>query len=179
MPLISELIARAKADDEEALEQIIRTYQSRVAAMVISRIGQDDEWQDLSQQIFVKMILGLRRLKNVDVFEPWLFRIARNACFDYLRRRRNGWVFVPWQRWHDSIADETSPNVDSRGVALEAAINRLPSDQRELIVLVRSHELSYSRLSQITGQTVAAIKSRLFRARRRLRQLITKSESEE
>jgi hypothetical protein len=52
MPSIAELIARAQADDHEATEQIILTYQRRVAAMVISIVGIDDDWEDLCQQIF-------------------------------------------------------------------------------------------------------------------------------
>lgn len=84
---MTELIARARVDDQDAMEQIIRAYQGRVAAMVISIIGDDDDWEDVCQQIFVKMILGLRRLKATEMFEPWLFRIARNSSFDHLRRR--------------------------------------------------------------------------------------------
>jgi len=174
MPAISELIVRAQSGDEVALEQIIRAYQDRVAGVVIARIGRDDDWQDLCQQIFVKMVLGLRRLKELDAFEPWLFRIARNACFDHLRRRRSRWFLVPWQTWHDSI-EEPPRDVDSNSAALEAAIERLPPEQRELMALVREHNWEYSRLAAFTGYSVAAIKSRLFRARRTLRRLIMES----
>jgi RNA polymerase sigma-70 factor (ECF subfamily) len=174
MASISELIATAQSGDEAALEEIIRAYQQRVAAMVIARVGKDDDWQDLCQQIFVKMVLGLGRLKEIEAFEPWLFRIARNACFDHLRRRRNRWFLVPWQNWHDSIADAPQ-NLDPKGAALDVAIEQLASDQRELVTLVRDHNWGYSRLAAVTGQSVAAIKSRLFRARRRLRRLIIES----
>jgi RNA polymerase sigma-70 factor, ECF subfamily len=177
MPPLSELIARGQAGDEEALEQIIRDYQRRVAGIVISIVGNDDDWQDLCQQIFVKMVLSLPRLKQAEVFEPWLFKIARNSCFDYLRRRRSRWLFAPWERWHDSIAAEMPHRAESRSAALEAAIERLPSDQRELMTLMRSGHWSSRRLALMTGDSVAAIKSRIFRARRRLRQIMTESES--
>ncbi len=173
---ISELISRARAGDEDALEQVIRAYQQRVAAMVISLIGNDDDWQDVCQQIFVKMILGLRRLDNANLFEPWLFRIVRNGCFDHLRRRRSRWIFVPWRKSHDSIASGASRDADSRSAALDVAIQRLPADQRELVTLVRTQRWTYSRLAEMSGQSVAAIKSTLFRARRRLRQLMADNE---
>jgi RNA polymerase sigma-70 factor (ECF subfamily) len=173
VPPLAELVARGRAGDEEALEQIIRDYQRRVAAIVIS-IVDDDDWQDVCQQIFVKMVLSLPRLKQVELFEPWLFRIARNSCFDYLRRRRRG-LFVSWESKHDSIAAETPSRPESRSAALESAIERLPSDQRELMTLMRRRNCSLQALAQMTGDSVAAIKSRMFRARRRLRQIMNET----
>ena len=67
---LSELVARARANEDAALEELIRTYQRRIAALVISLIGNDDDWQDICQQIFVKMVLGLRRLDDLGAFEP-------------------------------------------------------------------------------------------------------------
>ncbi|MFZ0889490.1 MAG: RNA polymerase sigma factor [Candidatus Binataceae bacterium] len=179
VPPVAELIADAQSGDEAALEQIIRGYQGRVAAMVISLIGDDSEWQDVCQQVFVKMVLGLPRLKDLEVFEPWLFRIARNSCFDHLRRRRRWRFMVPWEKWHDSIACEPDQDAESRSFLLEGAIGRLPADQRELVTLIRDRRWSYRRLARLTGDSVAAIKSRLFRARRRLRQLMSERESDD
>lgn len=171
-PSMLELIARGQRNDEDALEQIIEGYQRRVAAMVRTLVH-DDDWQDLCQQVFLKMVLGLSRLKNIETFESWLFTIARNSCFDHLRRRRAKWFFVPWHARHESIAGETcDQTIDSRSTALEAAILQLPIDQRELVDLMRKRNWTYPRLSATTGQSVATIKSRMFRARRRLRQLM-------
>ena len=169
MPSISELIALARGGDDKGMEQLIVVYQERVAAMVISIIGNDEDWEDVCQQIFVKMVLGLGRLKKVAVFEPWLFRIARNSSFDHLRRRRARRLFVPWQRSHDAIAGEPQPDVNTDNATLDEAIAQLPADQRELMVLIRDRHCSYSHLTAITGQSVSVVKSRLFRARRRLR----------
>ena len=168
---ICDLITRAKADDQQAMEQIIVAYQERVAAMVISIVGIDEDWEDICQQTFVKMVLGLWRLKKDEVFESWLFTIARNCSLDHLRRRRARQFLVPWQKSHDSIAGEAP--VANSSAALNAAVAQLPPEQRELIVLLRERDYSYSRLAAVTGQSIAAIKSRLFRARRRLRQLMT------
>ena len=176
-PSLSELVARARAADEAALEQLIRAYQRRVAAMVILLIGNDDDWQDLSQQIFVKMILGLRRLDDLGAFEPWLMRIARNACFDHLRRRRTRQFLMPWQKWHESLPSDPPSSAESRSSELATAIQRLPSEQRELMTLMRSRHWSYEGLVRATGLSLAAIKSRLFRARRRLRELMNEGES--
>ena len=171
-PSIAELIARAQADDHRAMEQIILIYQGRVAAMVISIVGLDNDWEDLCQQIFVKMVLRLRRLRRAQFFETWLFSIARNCSFDHLRRRRARHFLVPWRKAHESIPGEPQPEPNLKDGALDNAIAQLPQRERELIILIRDGNWSYSRLSAISGESLAAIKSRLFRARRRLRQLI-------
>ena len=174
-----DLVNRARRGDDAALEQLIGDYQRRVAGMVVSLIGDDADWPDLCQQIFVKMVHGLPRLKAIEVFEPWLFRIVRNACYDHLRRRRSQqrWL-VPWEPRHDAIATEPPPtDRESASVALTRAIAQLPADQRELIALMRDQQWSYASLARLTGDSLAAIKSRLFRARQRLRHLMTKAES--
>jgi RNA polymerase sigma-70 factor (ECF subfamily) len=138
MSLIPELIVRARVGDEQAMEQLICSYQGPVGAMVISIIGSDDDWEDVCQQIFLKMILGLARLKKAEFFEPWLFRITRNAAFDHLRRRHTRRFLVPWQESYDSIAGgtpETEPKV--RSAALAAAISQLAPHDRELMALRR------------------------------------------
>lgn len=168
------ILRRAQRGDENALEQVIRLYQERVARRVVAVIGSDAEWQDLCQRIFVKLVLGLPRLKNLDVLEPWLMRIARNECYDHLRRRRAQRLFTPWERVHDAIAAPAveSSTLEARLAAFDSAIEQLPADQRELIILMRTHHYSYEALAARTGATLATIKSRLFRARRRLRRLL-------
>lgn len=147
--------------------------------MVRSLISDADaEWPDLCQEIFVKMVLGLPRLKNVAVFEPWLFRIARNACYDHLRRRRGRRWLVPWDARYEAMPASPSSDADARSLRLADAIERLPADQRDLMALIRDREWSYPRLAQATGQTIAALKSRLFRARQRLRQLMIEADHE-
>ena len=76
-----------------ALEQLIGVYQHRIGAMVIALVGDDDEWQDVCQMIFVKMAMRLPQLKDIDAFEPWLFSMTRHSSFDHLRRRRRRAIF--------------------------------------------------------------------------------------
>jgi RNA polymerase sigma-70 factor, ECF subfamily len=174
-----DLIVRARRGDDAALEQLIRGYQRRVGRMVVALIGDDADWPDLCQQIFVKMVHGLTHLKSVELFEPWLFRIVRNACYDHLRHRRSQRFLVRWEPWHNDVpADAPSAHREAASVELANAIAQLPDDQRELITLLRDRQWSYESLARMTGDSLAAIKSRLFRARRRLRNLMAGAESE-
>jgi len=176
--LPSDLLVRARANDEAALEELIRARQNRVASFVIGLLGRDGDWQDVCQQIFIKMVLGLRKLDRLDAFEPWLMRIARNACYDHLRRQRTRRFLRPWQDWHEAVPSEPPSSTDEiESAALGSAIERLPAEQRDLMTMMRSRHWSYESLAQTTGLSIAALKSRLFRARRRLRELMTEGES--
>ena len=166
----------ARKGDEQALETVIRSYQDRIARFIVSIVGRDADYEDLCQLTFVKMSLALPKLRSVDIFEGWLFRIARNVCMDHLRRLKWRRVFVPFTREHEEVPLE-EPDDPGRYRAFEAALVELPSDQRELIALLRERDWSYAQLAEITGSTVSAVGTRLFRARSNLRKILKESRS--
>jgi RNA polymerase sigma-70 factor (ECF subfamily) len=167
------LVAKSKKGDAAAMEFLIERYQPRVAGFVLACVGEGQAVDDLCQTIFYKMLLGLPRLEDDEKFESWLFRIARNACVDYLRRRRLRRIFVPWQSGdHElvSVPESTADAADDRRIDLfRRALLRLPQKQRELVALLQDDRLSYEQLAAITNSSVSAVKARLFRARRQLR----------
>ena len=170
--LIAGLVTKGKKGDASAMEALIECYQPRVAGFVFACVSDGQAVEDLCQTIFYKMLLGLPRLQTAEKFEPWLFRIARNACFDYLRRRRLRRIFLPWKDADDQLASAPvapeSEN-DRRVNAFRQALTKLPRKQRELVALLQDDRLSYERLAEITNSSVGSVKSRLFRARRQLR----------
>jgi RNA polymerase sigma-70 factor, ECF subfamily len=168
----TEMLMLARAGDERALEDLIRHYQGRIARFVIAQTGERHDYEDLCQTIFVKMALALSGLKQPETFESWLYRIARNVCIDHLRHRR-WWqrIFVAFEADHESVAAEPVSD-DGREAELERAIARLPGPERELIGLAREQPRSYRELAQLTHLSLGALKSRLFRARARLKQLV-------
>jgi RNA polymerase sigma-70 factor, ECF subfamily len=170
------LVAKSKNGDAAAMELLIEHYQPRVAGFVYARVGDGQAVEDLCQTIFYKMLLGLARLEDDEKFEPWLFRIARNACFDYFRRRRLRRIFLPWKGGDDQVACASEPipesEDDRRVIAFRRALMTLPKKQRELVALLQDDRLSYEQLATITNSNVRSVKSRLFRARRQLRKLM-------
>ncbi|MGC1400818.1 MAG: RNA polymerase sigma factor [Candidatus Binatus sp.] len=175
-PDLAATIERARAGDQAAIRTLIELYQGRVGRFVLAMLGDDSEWEDVAQATFVKMMLGIERLQAGDIFESWLFRIARNASLDHLRRRRWRRLFTSWEPRHGEVAAPREIE-DRRLAQVEQALTKLPVDQRELILLMRENDWSYGDLARITGVTATAVKSRLFRARSRLRALMNGDES--
>ena len=83
-----ETIVRAQAGDDEAFTEIIRLYRKRILGTVYRTISRGDDVEDVGQEVFVRLYDSLRQLRTPQVFEPWLYRLTINACYDYLRRRR-------------------------------------------------------------------------------------------
>src|SRR5208337_3754557 len=87
-PDLAATAERARAGDHAAIRELIELYQGRVGRFVLSMLGNDPDWEDVAQVTFVKMMLGIERLQSTEIFQSWLFKIARNSSLDHLRRRR-------------------------------------------------------------------------------------------
>lgn len=171
------LVAQAGSGDRHATEQLIVMYQQRIARFVIAQTKDHATYEDLCQTIFVKMVLGLPRLRAAERFEPWLFQIARNVCRDHLRAR-TGWrrLFATYDGAHESVAAEEPQVNPADGV--EAHIERLPPPQRDLLRLSLESTRSYEEMAQLSQSSVSAVKSRLHRARQNLRALLLAGDAE-
>jgi RNA polymerase sigma-70 factor (ECF subfamily) len=179
MPLEPDQILRARAGDERALEALIRHYQEPVARLVVAKTGAGEHYEDLCQAVFVKVVLGLPRLKSLESIEAWIFQIARNVCNDYLRRVR--WrrrLFRPLER-QDAVAPEEGEPPGLEAEAVQVAMGRLTVGQQNLLALSVERPRSYEELAELQHISVPALKSRLFRARDRLRQLVRKEAEDE
>ncbi len=152
--------ARSRRDSREgagrrqsAIRELIELYQGRVGRFVRSMMGNDRDWEDVAQATFVKMMLGIERLQSTEIFESWLFKIARNSSLDHLRRRRWRRLFTSWEPHHGEVAAPAHGFEDGRLAQVERALILMPADQRELILLMRENDWSYGDLARITGAT--------------------------
>ncbi len=172
-PAPSALVQRAQGGDLSAQNDLIIAYQARVAGFVYAMLGRAAPVDDLCQDIFSKMLRGLPRLNDSNLFEAWLFRMARNQCIDHSRRER-------WRRmftFFDPATDDPPEQVDvaqrERVDALLLLLQRLSARDRTLLLMAQEG-LSLAEMAQATGTTTTTIKTRLHRARERLRELYDK-----
>lgn len=168
-----ELVLRGRSGDRQALSALIVRYQARVARFVIAQTGDASHYEDICQAVFVRMVMGLPRLRTLELFEPWLFQIARNACRDHLRARQ-GWrrLFVAYGPHCEGVAaPEALPDRDGEE-KLARGMAQLPDEQRKLLQTHIETSGSYEDLARRANSSVSAVKSRLFRARVNLRSIL-------
>lgn len=168
-PDLGVLVRRAQRGEPDAQRALITAYQRRVAGFVFAITSRSDSVEDLAQMVFIKMIRALDRLHDAAQFEAWLFRLARNACIDHLRRQRLRRIFTPFAAEHTDIPEPPGA-VDTEELdALRHALSRLRPADRALLALAQEGR-SQAEMAKITGTSVVVIKARLHRARERLRE---------
>src|ERR1700761_7124083 len=83
-----ELIERARTGDSSAFNQVVLAYRKRILGTISRLIGRPEDVEDVAQEGFVRLYYSLDQLRASEVFEPWLYRLTVNACYDYLRRAK-------------------------------------------------------------------------------------------
>ena len=172
-----ELVTRSRRGDLEAFNEIVLAYQSRVYNLVARMVGDPAAAEDVTQEAFVSAYRAMARFRGGNL-RAWLLRIAANAARDYLRsRRRRREQSLEADPPRTAALASTRPQDSPEEAALRSelagllqeAIHSLPPDQREVVVLVDLQGLDYAEAAQVAGVSLGTVKSRLSRARARLR----------
>ena len=172
-----ETIEKAQAGDDEAFSEIIRTYRKRILGTVYRTISRGDDVEDVGQEVFVRLYDSLQQLRAPQVFEPWLYRLTINACYDYLRRKRREidvrmadlseeQVVAVDAALSGKKALEESEKEGAREL-LDILMERVSDEDRVLLSLKEIQGLSLKELSAVYEVNTNALKVRLFRARKR------------
>jgi RNA polymerase sigma-70 factor (ECF subfamily) len=160
-------IARAKQGDGQAVRYLCSQYSSVVRMYLKSLLRDPDLVDDVVQTTFLKLLTRIDRYEPQEVpFEAWLLRVARNAAFDELRRRRT--------RESRPIVDDDGVILagDEIGGALWEALERLPVAWREVLVLRHVVGLSVPEVAERLGTTPRSVTSQLERACTTLRSIL-------
>lgn len=161
------LVAAAAAGDAMAFERIVRAYQDAVYGHALRFFRDASLAEDVAQEVFLKVYRHLPSFDGRAAFSTWLYRLTRNACLDTLRRgRRTPAPFDPVDIPDAGESDFSTGVVAS--AALEGAMAALPPEDRDAFNAVALFDLSYEQAGEALGVPVGTVKSRVFRARRRL-----------
>ena len=175
-----ELIARARAGDQDAFAELVVLHGERVYG-ALRRFGLDaDQADEVAQEVFVRAWRGLARFRERSQFLTWLYRIAFNEAQRRLSRRSPARA-EPGPDREDPIvsvqeASELGPEAQTLDAelerTLERALDELPADWRAAVVLRDVEGLSTHDAAEVVGVREAAFKSRLHRGRMQLRALL-------
>ena len=177
-------IEAARRGDLAAFNWLVLRYQTRVYNLCYRMLSDPDEAADATQEAFLSAYRAIGRFKGGQ-FRAWVLRIASNACLDVLRsRKRRPTQSLDWGAPGPGEEDaeplpiaDLDPSVDPETQALNAelawaiqeGLNTLPPDQRIALVLVDVQGLSYEEAAEVTGSNLGTVKSRINRARSKMR----------
>lgn len=180
-----QLVQSTLNGDTDGFNRLVDRYQARAYGLCIRMLGDADQAADVAQDAFIAAYRHLPGLRGE--FRPWLMRIVANACRDVLRsQKRRPSVSLDMTMDDDDapalqIADTTAGPEEQllrreMQQTIATALHTIPVDQREVIILSDIEGLSYQEIADITGINIGTVKSRLNRARLRLRELLYAAE---
>src|SRR5271169_4179845 len=173
-----ELIDRARQGDAGAFNQLVAAYRKRILGTIARLIGRPEDVEDVAQEVFVRLYYSLDQLRTPEVFEPWLYRLTVNACYDYLRRlkRRGESRMSDLSEQQVLMADSAAGSKRQEEESekgrvrefVDALFRHVSEEDRLLLTLKEVEGLSLKELEKIYRVNENALKVRLFRARQRV-----------
>jgi RNA polymerase sigma-70 factor, ECF subfamily len=161
-----KVIERVLEGDTEAFNILVRRWEKPIFNFILRMIGDRDEAMDLCQDCFMKAYRELVTLKDRDRFASWLYRIAHNTCLSRIRKNHGKtWVEL------DPDAKPVHIPVENH-LAVQKALQHLPEDQREAVVLKVFDGLKFEEIAEIQGAPVSTVKSRLYMGFEKLRSIL-------
>jgi RNA polymerase sigma-70 factor (ECF subfamily) len=171
--LVLEAVRRAKLGDQDAIRFLYLRYADNVYGYVCSIVRDEHEAEDVTQQIFAKLLTALQRYEPRAVpFSAWILRIAHNASIDHMRARRA----VPCEEVR-SVDDEDFDVSRERARDLHTALEKLPPEQRDVIVMRFVLGLSPREIAERIGRSEDAVHGLQHRGRTTLRRELTALQS--
>lgn len=180
-----EMVARARAGDLGAFETIVQRYESRIFRLALRMMGNDADAEDVLQETFLKVHTKLHQFQGQSRLYTWIVRIAVNQALMKLRARRQNLVSLdeelagedgPMARevsdWHPNPEEQYQQT--ELGAILQRGLDSLSPPYRVVFQLRDVDELSTEETAEALGLTVAAVKSRLLRARPQLRERLAR-----
>lgn len=180
---LSDLVREAQGGDRAALQAIYETFAPRIFNFLVRMLGSREEAEDLTQQTFLIAIGRLPGLRDASQIESWIYRIARNEAYQRFRRKKAL-----------RLDEEYAGNQDSSGLiehrlhanpeellltgelrqVLQKVLLGLPPRSREVFILAILQGMSYKDVSAVTGRSLLAVKTDIYRARLSARQELRK-----
>jgi RNA polymerase sigma-70 factor (ECF subfamily) len=165
-----DIIKRVQKGHTEAYQVIVERYMKRAYYIALGFVRNAQDAMDVSQESFIKAFRKIKRFDPEKSFFPWFYKLLKNLCLDHIKRR---------SRTQEIPLDEARVLKEEREdremkEILWRGIEKLPFEQKEVILLRYFQQLSYQEIAEVTARPVGTVMSSLFYAKRRLREAIKK-----
>ncbi len=174
------LLRRAQSGDPEAFERLMEPLEQLVWRVCWHYTGNREAAEDCGQEAMIRIWRNLANYRGECALESWVYRIAANCCMDWLRKKKRDWSvsMEPMVEQGFDPADD-SPGTEEQVVAkderqrLREAIALLPEDQREALILTQLEKVPYEEAARALGVSEGTVKSRVNRAKARLKEILS------
>lgn len=175
-----EIIQRVLSGDTEAFEALVLEHQNKVYSLALRMVGNEEDARDMAQEAFIRAFNSLTGFRGDSKFSVWLYRLTSNICIDFLRSRaKKRTVSMTWTDDEGEDAGELEipderfmPEQSLERASVRESVQRgldsLSPQYREILLLREINGLSYDEISEALGIEPGTVKSRIFRARKKL-----------
>ena len=183
--ILAELMRRAASGEDAAFESLVRHFEGMVYSFALQSLRRREDAEDATQEVFLKLWRTLGTWRDEASVKTYIMRIARNTVIDMIRRRNSrptDSLTVEDDDGEESQLDIADTDTSSNPAAdyarreqieeVRRAIDELPPDHREIIILRDINGLSYDEIAEATGLYPGTVKSRLSRARNNLKEIL-------
>ena len=178
-----QLLQAARRGREDAFEELVRLYEKRVYHLALRMCGNAEDAYEIAQEAFLSVWKGLRFFRGESSFSTWLYRLTSNAAIDFLRRQRRQGADGPSLDDEDSFVEvaDPSPSPHQQAETLELrqalvqGLDTLSPEHRQVLLLRELQGLSYEEIAACLELDLGTVKSRIARAREKLRKYLLSS----
>lgn len=182
-PKERELIQKAKNGDERSFEALIEGCSTRAYNIALRYLRNEEDAMDALQESFIKIFRHLDKFKEDSRFDTWVYRIVVNTCNDLHRgtaiQKVTGSLYREDEEGESMLEfRDSAPTPEEHTVRMERSaeildcLEQIPADQREILILREIQGFSYEEIAEVLECSLGTVKSRINRARAKLRELI-------
>lgn len=177
--LLEDLINRSRLGDSQAMEAIYERFNRPLFNLIYRYTTNREVAEDLLQDVFLRIFSNLQTLKKTETFVSWMYRIAVNTCFGYLRGTKSRVQrMVPLNNVEERIGEEADKASDKLlKKSLDDAINTLPDRMKTIFMLHDVQGFKHEEIARMLGCSAGTSKSQLFKARMKIREYLKRREA--
>jgi RNA polymerase sigma-70 factor (ECF subfamily) len=165
-----ELVNHVQNGDKEAFSRLIDRYQGKVFRTVVSLVGSHPDAEDLTQEVFLRAYKSIKSFRLQSSFSTWLYRISANMSKNFnIRRRVVSFITLDWKLGTILSVGDENKEVQETADSLLQCLQKIDEKYRQVLVLKEIEGIDYKEISKIMGLEIGTVKSRLSRAKEKLR----------